>query len=100
MVLPAVIELLQILDLGCGTGDLAIWLFQQGYDAYGIDIAPSAIAWANEQALAQNTQVQFTVGSVLDLSPYLTDSQLRSAPAERMARSCRSMAMDISTVRQ
>jgi len=63
----------RILDLGCGTGDLAIWLSQQGYDAYGIDIAPSAIAWANEKALAQNAQVQFTVGSVLDLSPYRDD---------------------------
>jgi ubiquinone/menaquinone biosynthesis C-methylase UbiE len=60
----------RILDLGCGTGDIAIWLGLEGYEAYGIDIAPSAIAWANEKAQAQQSQVQFTVGSVLDLTAY------------------------------
>ena len=59
-----------ILDLGCGTGDIAIWLALQGYEAHGIDIAPRAIAWAHEKADAQAAQVQFTVGSVLDLAPY------------------------------
>ena len=62
-----------ILDLGCGTGDIAIWLALQGYEAYGIDIAPSAIAWANEKAQAQGSQVQFTIGSVLDLAAYQDD---------------------------
>lgn len=57
-------------DLGCGTGDIAIWLATQGYEAHGIDIAPSAIAWANEKAKAQQSQAQFTVGSVLDLAVY------------------------------
>lgn len=60
----------RILDLGCGTGDITIWLATQGYEAYGIDIAPSAIAWATEKAQAQAAQVQFTVGSVLDLAVY------------------------------
>ena len=60
----------RILDLGCGRGDIAIWLALEGYAAYGIDIAPSAIAWANEKAQAQQSQVQFTVGSVLNLEPY------------------------------
>jgi ubiquinone/menaquinone biosynthesis C-methylase UbiE len=59
--------------LGCGTGDIAIWLGLEGYEAYGIDIAPSAIAWANEKAQAQQSPVQFTVGSVLDLAVYLDD---------------------------
>jgi ubiquinone/menaquinone biosynthesis C-methylase UbiE len=60
----------RILDLGCGTGDIAIWLGLEGFEAYGIDIAPSAIAWAKEKAQAQQSQVQFTVGSVLDLAAY------------------------------
>ena len=60
----------RILDLGCGTGDIAIWLGLQSYEAYGIDIAPSAITWANEKAQAQQSQVQFAVGSVLDLTAY------------------------------
>lgn len=32
-----------ILDLGCGSGDLTIYLAQQGYDALGIDFVESAI---------------------------------------------------------
>ncbi|MEA5448229.1 class I SAM-dependent methyltransferase [Leptolyngbya sp. CCNP1308] len=60
----------RILDLGCGTGDIAIWLASLGYAAYGIDIAPSAIAWAEEKARSQAVQVEFTVGSVVELSPY------------------------------
>ncbi|MBE9136956.1 class I SAM-dependent methyltransferase [Nodosilinea sp. LEGE 07088] len=64
----------RILDLGCGTGDIAVWLANSGYAAYGIDIAPSAIAWAKEKAQAQQSQVQFTVGSVLDLAVYEDDS--------------------------
>jgi ubiquinone/menaquinone biosynthesis C-methylase UbiE len=63
----------RILDLGCGTGDLAIWLTQQGYEAYGIDIAPTAIAWAQEKADTQQTRVQFTQGNVVDLQPYDDD---------------------------
>ncbi len=60
----------RILDLGCGAGDIAIWLASLGYAAYGIDIAPSAIAWAKENAYSQAVQVEFTVGSVVELSPY------------------------------
>jgi len=60
----------RVLDLGCGTGDLAVWLAQKGYEAYGIDIAPTAIAWAKEKANTQQVEVQFTVGSVLNLAPY------------------------------
>ena len=63
----------RILDMGCGTGDIAIWLATQGYEAHGIDIAPSAVAWATEKAQAQAAQVQFTVGSVLNLAPYKDD---------------------------
>lgn len=63
----------RILDLGCGTGDITTWLGLEGYEAYGIDVAPSAIAWANEKAQVQKSQVQFTVGSVLDLAVYEDD---------------------------
>lgn len=60
----------RILDLGCGTGDIAIWLASRGYAVYGIDIASSAIAWAKEKAHSQAVQVEFTVGRVVELSPY------------------------------
>jgi SAM-dependent methyltransferase len=39
----------QALDVGCGTGNNAIWLAQHGYEVQGVDIAPLAI----EQARAK-----------------------------------------------
>ncbi len=38
------------LDLGCGEGADAIWLAQQGWDATGVDIAPTAVARATRAA--------------------------------------------------
>jgi 2-polyprenyl-3-methyl-5-hydroxy-6-metoxy-1,4-benzoquinol methylase len=35
-----------ILDIGCGSGDLAIYLAQLGYQVVGIDFVESAIAAA------------------------------------------------------
>ncbi len=38
------------LDLGCGEGGDAIWLAQQGWDATGVDISPTAVARATAAA--------------------------------------------------
>lgn len=40
------------LDLGCGEGADVIWLAQHGWQATGVDIAPSAIARARDAAAA------------------------------------------------
>jgi SAM-dependent methyltransferase len=39
-----------ILDLGCGSGDLSIYLAQNGYQVLGIDFVEKAIAGAREKA--------------------------------------------------
>jgi SAM-dependent methyltransferase len=73
---PALIELLNefpprgpVLDVGCGTGDLAIDLARGGLDAIGVDLAASAIAQAREKAVALSTgfagQVEFRVADAL-----------------------------------
>lgn len=36
----------RVLDVGCGTGELADWFHQQNYESLGIDIAPTAISKA------------------------------------------------------
>ena len=56
----------RVLEIGCGAGNLTIWLAQRGFEAYGIDISPAAIAWANENAMAAGVACSFTLGSVLD----------------------------------
>lgn len=60
----------KILELGCGDGANALWLADIGYTVSGVDIAPSAIAWAQEKARARNLMLDFQVGNVLDLAGY------------------------------
>ncbi|BCY10382.1 bifunctional 2-polyprenyl-6-hydroxyphenol methylase/3-demethylubiquinol 3-O-methyltransferase UbiG [Actinoplanes sp. L3-i22] len=40
----------KVLDLGCGTGDLACTLARRGYHVTGIDISPTAIDLARKKA--------------------------------------------------
>lgn len=49
------------IDLGCGTGDNAIFLAQHGFDVTGVDFAPSAVEKAKRKALAAGVQVRFEV---------------------------------------
>ena len=62
-----------LLELGCGAGDLTLWLAEKGYNAYGVDISPAAIAWAQEKAKERNIKADFRVGSVLDLKDFPDD---------------------------
>ena len=62
---------MHVLELGCGAGNMTVWLAQRGFDAWGIDIAPTAIAWAQERATSLGVDnVHFNVGSVLDLQDF------------------------------
>ncbi|NOQ21636.1 MAG: methyltransferase domain-containing protein [Candidatus Aegiribacteria sp.] len=63
----------RLLELGCGAGNVTVWLAGKGYDTYGIDIAPTVIAWAREKAGEQGVNVQFSVGSVLELNTFSND---------------------------
>ena len=57
------------LDLGCGTGDLAIALAQMGLDSIGIDFAPEMIKAANKrQKETKLNTATFICGSILDLN--------------------------------
>ena len=59
----------RVLDLGCGTGDLAIGLAQRGYTVLGIDFAEAAIDTARERAAAlpseQRERVEFQVADAM-----------------------------------
>jgi SAM-dependent methyltransferase len=45
------------LDLGCGTGDNAIYLAQHGFDVTGIDFAPSGLAKAARKASRAGVEI-------------------------------------------
>lgn len=52
---------LKILDIGTGTGFLALLLAKMGYDVVGADWAKSKISQAKEKAKASNVLVEFMV---------------------------------------
>jgi SAM-dependent methyltransferase len=55
------IEPCKALDIGCGTGDNAIWLSRQNFHVLGIDTSEIAIDKAKEKALKANVKCTFIV---------------------------------------
>ncbi|MCX6383179.1 MAG: class I SAM-dependent methyltransferase [Actinobacteria bacterium] len=53
------------IDLGCGTGNYAIYLASQGFDVTGVDISPKAIEIAKENARKKGVRCNFIVADVL-----------------------------------
>ena len=60
----------KIVELGCGAGNMSVWLAQQGFVVSGVDIAPSAIKWAKQKAKESGVLVDFRVGDVCNLTHY------------------------------
>ena len=56
-----------VLDCGCGTGENALYLAQQGHEVWGIDASPNAIRKAQEKAKDRNIAVKFLTIDALDL---------------------------------
>jgi cyclopropane fatty-acyl-phospholipid synthase-like methyltransferase len=57
-----------VLDIGCGTGEHALFFAGEGYEVWGIDSAPLAIQKAKEKAAGRGLPVHFLVLNALDLS--------------------------------
>lgn len=62
-----------VLDVGCGTGELSLFLARHGYDVLGIDIAPSAIEQARGKAHWRRIPAHFLIWDALDLSGLAND---------------------------
>ncbi len=57
-----------LLDVGCGTGELALLAAARGLDVTGVDSSPRAIAIARQRAAERGVAgVRFEVGDALDL---------------------------------
>jgi SAM-dependent methyltransferase len=59
-----------ILEFGCGAGNIAVWLASLGYQATGVDISPTAVAWARNRARSANVPAEFLVADILDLNQF------------------------------
>jgi len=55
----------RVLDVGCGTGEHAIFFAGLGNDVLGLDSAPLAIEKAKRKALKRESQARFLVGDAL-----------------------------------
>lgn len=56
-----------VLDLGCGTGELSIYLARMGHRVLGIDLSPVAIARARRKAGGRRVRASFLVMDALDV---------------------------------
>ncbi|HUL83898.1 MAG TPA: class I SAM-dependent methyltransferase, partial [Actinomycetota bacterium] len=56
----------RVLDAGCGTGEHALMAAALGFEATGIDAAPTAIEKAREKARERGLEVRFIVGDLTD----------------------------------
>jgi cyclopropane fatty-acyl-phospholipid synthase-like methyltransferase len=72
---PAIVRLAEtgqisgaVLDVGCGTGENAIYLAERGLAVTGIDGAPTAIRKARAKAKSRGLDLRFEVADALDLS--------------------------------
>ena len=59
-----IIKPCKTIDLGCGTGHYAIYLTSLGFEVTGIDISPTAIEIAKENAEKKGIACQFLVADV------------------------------------
>ncbi len=56
-----------VLDVGCGTGENALYLAGRGHDVWGVDAAPSAIELARKKAQERGLAATFLVQDALHL---------------------------------
>jgi 2-polyprenyl-3-methyl-5-hydroxy-6-metoxy-1,4-benzoquinol methylase len=56
----------EVLDIGCGTGDIALHLASRGFLVCGVDFAPLAIKKAREKARQRGLDVEFIIDNALE----------------------------------
>ena len=57
-----------VLDIGCGSGDNALFFAQAGFDVWGIDSSPLAIQKAQQKGAQRGLTVHFQVLNALELA--------------------------------
>jgi SAM-dependent methyltransferase len=59
-----------VLDIGCGLGDNAVYLAQQGHPVTGLDISPTALITAERRAKDAAVDIRFAVSDATKLDGY------------------------------
>jgi len=57
-----------VIDLGCGTGSIAIPLAKQGYQVFGVDLSSEMLSIAHQKALQEQTTVTWVAQDMRELS--------------------------------
>lgn len=58
----------RVLDLGCGSGWLSVYLAREGFEVVGVDVSAQAINLAKMWALDENLPISFDVSDIAALS--------------------------------
>ncbi|MFC9435182.1 class I SAM-dependent methyltransferase [Nocardia sp. NPDC057030] len=56
-----------VLDVGCGSGENALYVASLGFSVLGVDVAETALAIAREQAGARGIEAEFAVADAFHL---------------------------------
>jgi ubiquinone/menaquinone biosynthesis C-methylase UbiE len=57
-----------VLDIGCGSGDNALFFAQEGFESWGIDSSPLAIQKAQQKGAQRGLTLHFHVMNALELA--------------------------------
>ncbi|MEH7236095.1 class I SAM-dependent DNA methyltransferase [Bacillus sp. JJ1562] len=61
---------LRVLDIGCGTGEIAIRLAQAGFEVVGVDLSEDMLAVANHKAMEAGVKVEFYQQNMVEISGF------------------------------
>lgn len=56
-----------VLDVGCGTGENALFFAARGHEVWGVDVVPAALERARQKARARGLAARFEVGDAFSL---------------------------------